>query len=130
MQHEQLSMFDLFAAPQEPMQDAPAPVIVDREPVPVSIQASMKSDGNTGYRVFGVSRAQIIPSAWRPSASDVLEMFPLSLSYHMEKGLLDRSGVIDLFVHELDAEGNMAHMQADAHVTIPASELYDAAKSF
>ena len=35
-----------------------------------------------------------------------------------------------LMIGHPDFVVRMAHMQADAHVTIPASELYDAAKSF
>lgn len=134
MQHEQFSMFDLFTPPQE----APAPVPADAQPVPVSIQASMKGADGSGYVVFGVARANIVPSAWRPTAREVLEMFPLSLSWHIGRDALDRDGVVDLFAHEIDAEGNMVHMQADAHATVRVAELCnlakqgpeDAAKSF
>lgn len=129
MKHEQLSMFDMFAAP-EPVQEAPAPVQAAVQPVTVSIQGSMKRLDGSGFLVFGAVRAEIIPSVWRPTARDVLEMFPLSLSYHMNKGLLDRAGTVDLFAHELDAEGNMVRMLADAHATVNASDLYNAAESF
>ena len=50
MQHEQFSIFDMLAGQDE----APAPVLVNTEPVPVKIQASAYSGGR--YRVFGVVR--------------------------------------------------------------------------
>ena len=124
MQHEQLSLFDLFAAPLE---DAPQPVQPEARPVPVMIQASAQQDG--GYRVYGVAHAEIVLPDWRPSARDVLSLFPASLSYDVAHGLLDRGDVIDLFAHEVDGDGNMLHMVADAHVTVSAAELY-AAESF
>jgi len=124
MQHKQFSIFDMMDGQDE----APAPVVVNAEPVPVKIQASANYGG--GYRVFGVVRSEIALSGWRPTARDVLAMFPLSLSYEMSKGWLDRSCVIDLFACEIDSEGNMLHEKADAHVTIQAGELYDAAESF
>jgi len=126
MQHEQLSLFDLISAPMEGA--APAPVQVDAGPVPVMIQASAKVDG--GYRVFGIVRIEIALHTWNPTAGDVLALFPLSLSYDMSRGLLDRSCVIDLFAHEIDGDGNRLHALADAHATVKAGELYDAAGSF
>ena len=126
MQHEQLSLFDLISAPVEDA--APAPVRVDAGPVPVMIQASAKIDG--GYRIFGIVRTEIALPAWKPTAGDVLALFPLSLSYDMSRGMLDRSCVIDLFAHEVDGEGNRLHDLADAHATVNAGELYDAAGSF
>ena len=125
LQHEQLSMFDMF-------QEAPAPEPVQPigQPVPVSIQASMKLVDGSGYRVFGIVRAEINLCPWRPSPRDVLEMFPLSLPWYINKGLLDSAGTVDLFAHEVDANGNMIRMLADVHVTVKATDLIDAAKSF
>lgn len=127
MQHEQISFFDSLAAPLE--EAAPAPVQVEAVAVPVNIQASAKHADTSGYRVFGIVRSSIVPAVWRPSARDVLELFPLSLSYYMDHGLLDRGDVIDLFAHELDADGNRLNMLADAHVTITGGELMDAVES-
>ena len=119
---DQISFFDLFDAPQTP--DAPAQ---DAAPVPVSIQASAKVD--SGYRIFGVVRSEIVLQAWRPSAADVLALFPISLPWDLSRGLLDRSCVIDLYAHEIDGGGNALHALPDAHATVGAAELY-AAGSF
>ena len=124
MQNEQFSIFDFLASQEE----APAPVVEDSAPVPVTIQASANCDG--GYRIFGAARSEVVLSGWRPTARDVLALYPLSLSYDMSHGLLDRSCVIDLFAHVIDSDGNMLHGLPDAHVTIRAGELYDAAESF
>lgn len=123
MQHEQLSMFDLFAAPvEETTQPTPAP---DTGPVPVMIQASAKT--GDGYRIFGIVRAEVALQGWRPTAGDALALFPISLSYEISRGLLDRSCVVDLYAHETDGDGNVLNVQADAHASISAAELYAAA---
>lgn len=131
MKHEQLSMFDMFAAPVDmPVDipvDAPAPV-PDAKPVPVSIQAGMKcADGS--YRIYGTVRTSAILQSWRPTTRDVLEWFHISLSWDIAHGMLDRGDVIDLFAHEIDGEGRPLHMMADARATVGAGDIMDAAKS-
>ena len=114
-------------APVDMPVDAPA-TVQDAKPVAVSIQASMKcADGS--YRIYGTVRTTAILQSWRPTARDALEWFPISLSWDIAHGMLDRGAVIDLFAHELDGEGRPLHMLADAVATINAADIIDAAKS-
>lgn len=120
----QMTMFDLFASPSgEAAVDAPGRV------VRCSIQASAALPDGNSFRIFGTARDEISLPGWKPSARDVLALFPVSFSYYLSRGMLDRGDVIDLFAHELDADGNRLNMLADAHVTITGGELMDAVES-
>ena len=118
--NEQLSMFDLFATPNV----GPVPM-ADAGPVAAMIQASAKQEG--GYSIFGIVRREINIRAWRPSAGEVLEMFPLSLSYYMTRNMLDRGGRVRLDVREVDANGALMKDGRAAVVEVDAGALYAAA---
>lgn len=94
----------------------------DKRLVPVLVQASAKVD--SGYRVFGVARTEIILQSWQPLGGDVLSLFHDTLTYEITHGLLDKSCVIDLYAHEIDNNGVILNVLPDAHATINASELY------
>ena len=128
MLHDQISIFDMFQAQTEEAPKMQAPEAV---PVPVMVQASTIMSASKSFRVYGIVRGlTVAPAVWRPSALEVLSMFPVIREYYMPKGLFDRGCSVRLNIHEVGADGAMIDGGQSAAVDIAAAELYDAAESF
>ena len=89
----QVSIFDLFSAPQEEARQAARASDIAR----VHIQVSGRAGNDFSFRIYGKVITEIDVANWTPSASWLIDN--TALDYYMQHGLASPDDVIDVFVH-------------------------------
>ena len=117
MTGEQISMFDLLAAP------APQKARAGSAARPFHFSASAQAQG-FGFYCFG-SIKETVSDGFTPGGRYMVERFP-TLVYYLKNKYLDPADIIDLYGHETGADGKPLRATPDEHLTFTAAELYAA----
>ena len=117
MTGEQITMFDLLAAP------APQAARAGSTARPFHFSASAYAQG-FGYYCFG-SIKENVSDGFTPGGRYMIERFPTLVCY-LENRYLAPADIIDLYGHETGADGKPLRATPDEHLTFTAAELYAA----
>ena len=120
MTGEQISMFDLLAAP------APQTARAGSAARPFRFSASAHAQG-FGFYCFG-SVKETVSDGFTPGGRYMVERFP-TLVYYLKNKYLDPADIIDLYGHETGADGKPLRATPDEHLTFTAAELYAALRT-